>query len=111
MTKSEPRPSAADIKAAIDKLATGAWINPDRQPGTYWCADLINPAGRKVMDGVAETEAEAMGLAWANAFSPDALETRRIRPTPLDTAGYRFVLTRETFVDEPSAEVIPFRGR
>jgi hypothetical protein len=93
-------PSAADIVAAIGKLVSGDWIDPDRQPGTYWCADLLNSAGRKIMDGVAETEAEAMALAWANAYSPDALETRRVNPTPLDCGGFRFVLTRETFMPD-----------
>jgi hypothetical protein len=86
-------PSSADMLIAIGKVAAGNWIDPDKQPGRYWCADLYNPDGRRVGDGVAETAAEACALAWVSSWSPDALVTGRVDlDLPFDTSGYRFVL-------------------
>jgi hypothetical protein len=85
-------PSHATIRAAIAKVETGDWIDPEGYIGEYWIAYCLNAfTGERYGDGVAGTIEVACALAWIHAQSPDALIDGRVDPRiSLDTSGYCF---------------------
>jgi hypothetical protein len=90
-----PKPSPADIAAAIELVEAGEWIDPARLASTYWRCELYAPENKRVADGVADTAGEAMGLAWIAARWTDALINQCVPPgIPYEVPeGWRFELT------------------
>ena len=90
-----PKPTPADIAAAIELVEAGEWIDPTRLASTFWRCELYDPENKRVADGVADTPGEAMGLAWIAAWWLDALIDQHVPSgMPYEVPeGWRFELT------------------
>ena len=89
------RPTATDIRAAIESIEAGdAPIDPSRDP-VSWACNLYDLDGRLVGDGNGDTPGEAMAIAWIAVWAPDALvaDGEGLDDVPLSTLpSWRFEL-------------------
>src|SRR3954451_24894059 len=69
----QTKPTPADIQAAIVAAENVSWIDPQKQPISWFC-ELTDPKGERWSDGCGHTAAEAMAMAWLGVWAPDALD-------------------------------------
>jgi hypothetical protein len=62
-----------DVKAVIDANNSDNWFDPTGYERECWAAELLNPEGKRLSEGVGLSAREAAAYAWINFWDPGAL--------------------------------------